>query len=66
LTNGKLSGTIDSEWLDKKVIEVSSGEPLTGYIDRLPLGTFVGTATSSISASYKIEVDGTTGFLKKK
>jgi hypothetical protein len=66
LTNGKLSGTIDSEWLDKKVIEVSSGEPLTDYIDRLPLGTFVGTATSSISASYKIEVDGTNGFLKKK
>jgi hypothetical protein len=67
LTSGKLSGTITGDWLGEKLIEVSSnGEQPSDYIDRLPVGTFVGTATVSLSASYKIDVAGTSGILSKK
>ncbi|MDR2079995.1 MAG: hypothetical protein LBP74_09775, partial [Treponema sp.] len=61
----KLSGTIAGDWLGKKLLVVSSGSPAI-YIDRLPLGTFVGTATSNIAASYKISVSGSAGILVAK
>jgi hypothetical protein len=67
LTSGKLSGTIAGDWLGKTLIRYSASDiDKNGYPGRLPLGTFVGDATSSIAHLYELDIQTETGVLKIK
>jgi hypothetical protein len=60
LTDGKLSGSANGDWLTKKLV-ICNNTTLSGliYLNRLTLGTFVGASDTSLSASYQIKPHGT-------
>jgi hypothetical protein len=60
LTNYVFATTDISDWVGRKVLEVSTGISNTqALLDRFPLNTFVGKGTLSLSA-YKLERNGST------
>jgi hypothetical protein len=63
--SGSFVGDLEPDWLNKKIIEGNLS--ISGLLDRLPLGTFVGGETiSNMKARYRIQINGMDGIMVRR